>query len=264
MIKQNKIYPVVPGYGTFTIERGRACCVMIHGGLTSPHYYREFAEYLAGRGFSIVAPVLAGHGRNYKALPGTTWQEILDSALEGLLSAASEGYSPIFLIGHSLGGCLSLALAIEHPELVDGLTTISSPANHPSWMIAATRLGAGLVLKRSFEGAGGDYEENRALYDRYTRIPVSFFHTIMSGFSAYSDRLNEVHAPILVVHGRKDDWVPLSNAKKIYHSTNSRPKYLWIIREEGHGPLWYENRHAVFERIANTIGKMAEVKDVLF
>jgi pimeloyl-ACP methyl ester carboxylesterase len=67
---------------------------------------------------------LRGHGRS--EAPSDPARYSRDIAIADLLRMVDEVAPPITLVGHSLGGYLSLAVALRHPELVRGLVMISS------------------------------------------------------------------------------------------------------------------------------------------
>jgi pimeloyl-ACP methyl ester carboxylesterase len=69
----------------------------------------------------VVAVDLRGHGRSSAPPDGYSAQE-LASDVAALLE--SLGLSAVVAVGHSLGGAVVSALAVEHPELVAGLVCV--------------------------------------------------------------------------------------------------------------------------------------------
>jgi pimeloyl-ACP methyl ester carboxylesterase len=69
----------------------------------------------------VVAVDLRGHGRSSAPSSGYTPPE-LAADLAGLIEALALG--PVLAIGHSLGGVVASALAVEYPLLVEALVTI--------------------------------------------------------------------------------------------------------------------------------------------
>jgi alpha-beta hydrolase superfamily lysophospholipase len=110
----------------------RAAIILVHGlgghsaasmGITLP---------LVAAGCAVWAPDLRGHGRS----PGPrghvgSWAEFRADLrrFEALVSAAEPGL-PRLLIGHSLGGLMSVDYALHHPEGLAGLALIC-PAVDP-------------------------------------------------------------------------------------------------------------------------------------
>jgi len=75
----------------------------------------------------IIAPDMAGHG--FSDDPETLTAEAIYEGMIQLLEATLNG--PAVFFGHSLGGALSIRIAIERPDLVSGLVLLS-PAGAPT------------------------------------------------------------------------------------------------------------------------------------
>lgn len=75
----------------------------------------------------IIAPDMAGHG--FSDDPETLTVDAIYEGIIPLLESALTG--PAVFFGHSLGGAVSMRLAIERPDLVSGLVLLS-PAGAPT------------------------------------------------------------------------------------------------------------------------------------
>jgi pimeloyl-ACP methyl ester carboxylesterase len=81
----------------------------------SPHYGR------------IIAPDMPGHG--FSADPKTLTVDAIYEGMIPLLDSVLTG--PAVFFGHSLGGAVSMRIALERPDLVSGLVLLS-PAGAPT------------------------------------------------------------------------------------------------------------------------------------
>ena len=85
----------------------------------------------------VTAWDLRGHGRS--EAPGDAAAYSRDIAVEDLLAVIGDESEPVTLVGHSLGGYLSLYVALRHPELVAALVMIAAgpgfrdPAARERW-----------------------------------------------------------------------------------------------------------------------------------
>jgi pimeloyl-ACP methyl ester carboxylesterase len=103
--------------------------VFSHANSFSASTYGVLFKSLRARGFSVRAPAMLGHNINYPVT--SNWphlvQEVADFAAKEI-EAAGE---PAWLVGHSLGGFLSLMCAARHPKLggqtVKGVLLLDSP-----------------------------------------------------------------------------------------------------------------------------------------
>ncbi|MGB0590893.1 MAG: alpha/beta fold hydrolase [Myxococcota bacterium] len=75
----------------------------------------------------IIAPDMAGHG--FSDDPDSLTVDAIYEGIIPLLESALKG--PAVFFGHSLGGAVSLRIAIERPDLVSGLVLLS-PAGAPT------------------------------------------------------------------------------------------------------------------------------------
>jgi len=98
--------------------------VLLHGYLESASIWKDFADKLSS-GFRIISIDLPGHGQSGVCSEIHT-MEFMASAIKELLDNA--GISKIFLIGHSMGGYVTLAFLELFPEYLSGYCLFHS---HP-------------------------------------------------------------------------------------------------------------------------------------
>src|SRR5579859_1374609 len=126
---------IVAGAEPFFYAAGPTGCLLLHGLSSSPFTMRELGRQLADRGFTVAAPLLAGHGTSPEDLRTKTWADWVISAEQGLAQLRAHGCRRIYLAGLSLGGALSLYLAGRDPEAYAGLVVMSAPV----WLPAVLR-----------------------------------------------------------------------------------------------------------------------------
>jgi carboxylesterase len=248
---------VIPGYEGYVIEGGEAGVALFHGGMTSPHTMRELAEFLAGRGFTVSVPLLAGHGTCVDDLNRTLWPEVVASARAGIEELEKRGCGKRFIIGHSLGAAVALHEAAR-AEDVAGVVSVSAPFFLPFKESMLLRIAAPFVhyVPRDFRDIS-DYEEHRALYDRYDRIPIRFFNMLLREGFKNRELVYSIRCPILVIHGKKDPAVPFRNAEIIHERVRSERKELMLLDEEEHGPLWWAAKEMCYQRIGAFLESLA-------
>jgi polyhydroxyalkanoate synthase len=118
-----------------TAETTRAPVLLVHGFGQNRHAFhlpsRSFVNYLARAGFDVFNLDLRGHGRS-RTLSSARAKNVGDYVEEDLPSAIREasrlsGNRSVFLIGHSLGGLISYAVAPAMRDSVAGIVTLGSP-----------------------------------------------------------------------------------------------------------------------------------------
>jgi len=83
-----------------------------------------FAE-LRRRGFRVKAVEKFGHDERYPV--SNNWPHLTQQLADFAAAEMQKTGEPAFLVGHSLGGFLSLMAAARHPELACGVLLIDSP-----------------------------------------------------------------------------------------------------------------------------------------
>jgi pimeloyl-ACP methyl ester carboxylesterase len=111
------------------------------------------------------------------------------------------GMSHATVLGISMGGRIALDLALEHPDRVARLILVSTmasarPVSSMSRMELLSVL-SGLVFR-------GRHPQPRYAFNRQREASRSFDCT---------DRLDEIHVPTTILHGRRDRIAPLRDAQ---------------------------------------------------
>jgi pimeloyl-ACP methyl ester carboxylesterase len=117
-------------------EAGRRGLVFVHGGGAHAHWWTHVAARFA-RDFRVVAVDLSGHGdsghRDVYALD--TWTDEVVAVAE---DAGIDG--PPVVVGHSMGGFVSIATAARHGDRCAGVVVCDSPVTEPDPEIGAFHL----------------------------------------------------------------------------------------------------------------------------
>lgn len=98
--------------------------VFSHGNSFPASTYRVLFDNLRQRGFAVTAIEKFGHDPKYPVT--NNWPHLVEQLADFARSQQGQG-EPAFLVGHSLGGILSLMCAARHPELARGVVLIDSP-----------------------------------------------------------------------------------------------------------------------------------------
>ncbi|MBQ0944843.1 alpha/beta hydrolase [Ideonella sp. 4Y16] len=84
--------------------------------------YRVLFERWRAAGYTVHAPERFGHDPRYPV--GPRWSGLRDELLDFV---AGTGQAPVLLVGHSLGGLLSMLAASHRPALCAGVVLLDSP-----------------------------------------------------------------------------------------------------------------------------------------
>ena len=124
--------------------------VFVHGGGAHAHWWTHLAATFAEE-FRVVAVDLSGHGdsahRDVYSLEQWT-DEVMAAAAAGGIDGAPA------LIGHSMGGFVTIATAALHPDRVSGVIVCDSPVSRPDPEIGAFQLKEAFGRPRPYASIG--------------------------------------------------------------------------------------------------------------
>ncbi|TCS82503.1 alpha/beta hydrolase [Tepidibacillus fermentans] len=201
--------------------------LLIHGFTGSPAEMRLLGEYLYQQGYTVSAPLLAGHGTTPEEMAKTNKEDWFKSVLQAYDDLKEKGYPHIVAIGLSMGGILSLKLAAERP--LAAVISLAAPIYVRDKRMAWARW---LKYVKAFKAKSGEkpphIEEHLASYDRTPIAAVESLHQLIQ---EVKQRLEQVRIPIQVMQGKRDETVEPRSAQYIFDHVASDFKKL----------NWYEN-----------------------
>ncbi|HEX2834023.1 MAG TPA: alpha/beta fold hydrolase [Thermoanaerobaculia bacterium] len=221
----------LPPYALWESRAGAGTPVaLIHGLSGSMRWWSKNIDALA-RKHLVAAVDLTGFGRNrrFVGLPS-----VMPSFAEvtSLLARWLESFGePVHLIGHSMGGALSIRLAAERPDLVRSLILVNSagmpfrldPRPHVRPLPKPPYGGPGIarVLLPDFLRAGP------------ASVAVAGTRVI---FSDEREQMHRIRVPALLVWGENDPLVPLQYGQAMQHEIADAT--LAVIPRAAHVAMW--------------------------
>ncbi|HEU5150105.1 MAG TPA: alpha/beta hydrolase [Iamia sp.] len=125
---------------------GRRGLVFVHGGGAHAHWWTHIAAAFADE-CRVVAVDLSGHGDSghrdvYR------FEQWTDEVVAVTAAAGIDGLPVI--VGHSMGGFVTIATAALHPEMVSGVVVVDSPVTEPDPEVEASRLKEAFGRSRTY------------------------------------------------------------------------------------------------------------------
>ena len=99
--------------------------VFSHGNSFPSGTYSVSFEHLRARGFEVSAVDRFGHDPRFPVTDN--WPHLVEQLAEFAAERVRTSGGPVYLVGHSLGGILSVMAASRHPELARGVLMLDSP-----------------------------------------------------------------------------------------------------------------------------------------
>ena len=99
--------------------------IFSHGNSFPASTYAVMLDSLRARGFGVSAIEKYGHDSAYPV--SNNWPHLVQQLADFAQAHLDQTGEPAYLVGHSLGGLLSLMCAIKHPALAKGVLLLDSP-----------------------------------------------------------------------------------------------------------------------------------------
>jgi len=222
------------------IDFSRPALCICHGIPAAPYNpaergYALLAERFCTSGFITFIFNFRGAGPSQGNFDMLGWAHDLESAIDFLYNLDEVKNSGLALIGSSGGAAVSVYVA-AHDNRISSVATLACPANFD-----------GLIQNDDAEAVIGHFRSIGIIRDKDFPSTIDSW---LQNFNAISP-VNYIHTisprPLLLVHGDKDDTVPLEHVHMLYKQAKD-PKELVIIPDAGH-------RLRVEERAVDTVLK---------
>jgi dipeptidyl aminopeptidase/acylaminoacyl peptidase len=217
--------------------------INLHGGPESQFRpgFDPWIQYVVNElGFAVIAPNVrgsSGYGKSYMALDNGMLREDAVKDVGAMLvwidMQSSFDAKHVVVAGGSYGGYLSLATLVNYGDRLRGGVDVSGIADFVSFLTNTA-----------------PYRQNqrRAEYGDERDPEMRIFLRRISPLTS-ADRITR---PLLVVHGKNDPRVPLSEAEQIVYKLRAKGREVWYLlaADEGHGYRKKQNRDAYYETFA--------------
>jgi pimeloyl-ACP methyl ester carboxylesterase len=210
--------------------------LLTHGFTASSHMFSGNIAALS-RNNTVITWDMRGHGRSdYPADPGAYTPELSVGDMLALLDAV--GVERAVIAGHSLGGFLSLAFNVAHPDRVAGLVLIyTAPAYRKAearagWNEMAEQFAAGFET-RGLTALGSSDEVAADVHRDASGLAHAARGILAQRDAAVIDSLPEIGVPTLVIVGDQD--APFLDGSR-YMAAKIPGAQLAIISGAGHAP----------------------------
>lgn len=213
---------------SWTAAEPAAVVAVVHGLAEHGGRYREAAEYLAAHGMAVYAIDLRAHGLS-PDVPGAGRVHVdrFDDYfrdVDALISLAGSRHPdrPVFLLGHSMGGLISLRYLLDRPAALAG-AVISSPAlgTHPDfkppWLLRAlvgvlSKLAPRMRFPSDLDTAAisRDPDVVQAYVDDplvSNRVSTRWYAEILKAITRAHERAADLRIPVLLMQSGADRLV---------------------------------------------------------
>jgi pimeloyl-ACP methyl ester carboxylesterase len=230
--------------------------MLLHGfaetSIVWDHQFKKLKE-----NFLVIAPDLPGSG-NSEMLEGNMTIEDYAEVIKAIADAESISVKSkkMALVGHSMGGYITLAFAEKYPEYLNGIGLFHSSAHADDSQKKETRKkgiefiknnGAGAFLKTATPNLFSEKtrKDKPALLDNLLKLSGSFsaasliqYYHAMIGRPDRTATLKSFQEPVLFAIGKDDNAIPLLASLEQCHMPAI--SFIHILKHSGHMGMWEE------------------------
>jgi carboxylesterase len=223
--------------------------LLIHGFTGSPSELRRLGGYLNDQGYTVHAPLLAGHGKTAEVMNQTGHSDWYSSALEGYDHLCELGVDHVVVAGLSMGGLLALKLAAE--EDVDAVIPMCAPIfikDRRAILSHVIKYLIPYIPRGSVKKA--HIEEEIVPLDR---TPVGCVASLRKLLKGVRDQLPLVKSPAYIVQAGMDETVDPNSSNYIYQHIGSDIKEMKLYPASSHIITLDHDREKLFSDIVKFI-----------
>ncbi len=215
----------------------KAVLLVAHGLAEHSGRYKNLVNYFVPKGYAIYALDHRGHGksegtRSYIDQFGEYLTDL--KTFFGKVRKEHPG-AKIFLVGHSMGGTIATAYAIEHRKelaglILSGASLIVTSSVSPALLAIAGVIAAVLPKMGVTVLDASAISRDKAVVDAYVNDPLVFRGKIPARMGAelvkvwrkLPEQMPEIKLPVLIMHGSADKLSDPAGSKLLYERAGSK------------------------------------------
>ncbi len=259
----------MPLFGQYWLPKDgqpRALLLLVHGTAEHSGLFAPFAEALTRQGYGVYGLDMQGWGQSpgIKKRKGSvrSHDDYVRDVAATLTTLRREFPGlPIYGVGESLGATVLMRGQLTGLLKFNGII-MSGPGYKPNPSLAGIR-GPAFAMRLALWGAGifGDYMpgwptvpsdlgikaaicsgsvKSRMLRDPYVShqwLPAAYLKGLADSQSLIDQKLEELTVPMLIIHGEKDNLIPLASSQEIMRRARTSDKKLVVVTEGCHANL---------------------------
>lgn len=248
----------------------RAVVVIVHGLGEHSGRYRHVAQVLADAGCAVYAMDHRGHGKSGGPRAFVDRFSYAVEDIDQVVEIARRAHprKPTFLLGHSMGGALSLSYTLRNPGKLFALI-LSGPAvaldGAPPLLKPISRLMSTVAPKFGmFAVEPGLVSRDPAVVADYAsdplnahgKVPARTLGELVNFVEILPAALPLIQLPLLVMHGKEDKLAGVGGSQMVFSQVASRDKTLKVYERLYHEIFneLPEDRAVVFKDLSDWIG----------
>jgi len=247
--------PLMPGAEPFHADGNSTGVLLCHGLSGSPASMRPWGQHLAERGYTVDVPRLPGHGTSVAECNRTRWEDWY-ATVERALLKLRETCDIVFVGGLSMGGALSIHLAQEHPDLVDGVMLVNPALASGDWKANFLLPVMRALQIKEYPAISNDIAKEGMDEIAYDKTPIFALSSFTRQWPRLVRDLHKVTQPTVMFHAPQDNIVDEATLEVIRARIGSNDFTYVELSDSYHVATLDHDAPKVFERSAAFIERV--------
>lgn len=238
------------------------CVLLVHGLTEHSGRYHPIAEYLVNKSYAVFALDHEGHGQSSGRRGHIASFKNYFAGITALRELASATISdkPMYIIGHSMGGVITLNYVLDNHQYFKGFA-LSGPALDTEGVISPIQKyllhGMAAVIPKfgALKLETGELTHDPEMNASHDADPLILRDTVsaklVSEIIKYAEsglkRAASLKTPVLIMHGEADSLASVNGSTKLHSVIGSEDKTLKIYDGMFHEIFLEIERKTVFD-----------------
>ena len=219
--------------------------LLIHGFAGGNYDYNSLGNDLElYNSFDVFTFTLPGHER--MIIDKVTREDWIKKAEDEIEKIINANYKEVYVIGHSMGGVIASHLASKYKEVKK--LVLAAPAFH-YLAFKGDKVDVIESIKK-LPNLFKNYAPEEVL-SRIFKIPAPTIKEFMKLVEEHTKDIKDITCPTLILHGEKDDIVPVDSVQYVYDNIKSKSVTLIELHSLTHD-LFMNDR---YEEVSDIIVK---------
>lgn len=190
--------------------------LLIHGFAGGNYDYNSLGNDLElYNSFDVFTFTLPGHER--MIIDKVTREDWIKKAEDEIEKIINANYKEVYVIGHSMGGVIASHLASKYKEVKK--LVLAAPAFH-YLAFKGDKIDVIESIKK-LPNLFKNYAPEEVL-SRIFKIPAPTIKEFMKLVEEHTKDIKDITCPTLILHGEKDDIVPVDSVQYVYDNIKSK------------------------------------------
>lgn len=221
--------------------------LLLHGFTSGKHAVDGLVPHLQKLNIPYQMPFLRGHGTRFQDLQGVSYKDWVEDARKALFEL-SKNVDKVIVVGLSMGGLVTLKLAMDYPDKIAGVVTVAAALKFADPLAGFSKILAKIVPY----WPGPKTFNDKVLAKKSTNykwFPTKAFVSLYDFSKVIEKDLPKVKVPILVIHSKEDHVITPASANIIYEKVASPYREIKWFYKSGHEMMQDMEAEQVFNTI---------------